>query len=204
MQEEIEYSQKGESIVYFFNETKMLGILGLRDEIKEDAKETIKKLKQIGKRVIMLSGDNENTANLIAKELKIDEVYSNVSPDEKLYKIKEINKNGNVLMVGDGINDSPALKAATVGVSVSNGTDISSDAANIILINDNMGKIVELFNIGKKTMTIIRQNLFWALFYNMCMIPLATGLLPISINPMIASLAMTISSLTVVLNSLRI
>ena len=152
----------------------------------------------------MLSGDNENTANLIAKELKIDEVYSNVSPDEKLYKIKEINKNGNVLMVGDGINDSPALKAATIGVSVSNGTDISSDAASIILINDSMGKIVELFNIGKKTMTIIRQNLFWALFYNMCMIPLATGLLPISINPMIASLAMTISSLTVVLNSLRI
>ena len=107
-------------------------------------------------------------------------------------------------MVGDGINDSPALKTASIGISVSNGTDISSDSADIMLLSDDMNRIVDLFNLGKKTIKIIKENLFWALFYNVCMIPLATGLLPIKLNPMIASLAMTLSSLTVVLNSLRL
>lgn len=107
-------------------------------------------------------------------------------------------------MVGDGINDSPALKTATIGISVANGTDISADSADIILLNENMELVSNLFNIGRKTIQIIKENLFWALFYNICMIPLATGLLPISLNPMIASLAMTLSSLSVVLNSLRL
>lgn len=101
-------------------------------------------------------------------------------------------------------NDSPALKAALVGVSVANGTDISADSANIVLLNENMETLCNLIKIGNKTVKIIKQNLFWALFYNICMIPLATGLLPIHLNPMIASLAMTLSSLTVVLNSLRL
>ena len=107
-------------------------------------------------------------------------------------------------MIGDGINDSPALKTATVGVSVANGTDMSADSADIILLKDNMKLILELLNIGKKTIRIVKQNLFWALFYNICMIPLAMGILPISLNPMIASLAMTFSSFTVVINSLRL
>ena len=105
-------------------------------------------------------------------------------------------------MIGDGINDSPALKTSAIGISVNGGSDISQDSADIILLNDNMNNIYDLFNIGRKTMKIVKQNLFWALFYNICMIPLATGVLPISINPMISSLAMTFSSLTVVLNSL--
>ena len=107
-------------------------------------------------------------------------------------------------MVGDGINDSPALKAATIGVSVASGTDITQDSADIVLLNENMEAIYKILTIGSKTRKIIKQNLFWALFYNMAMVPLATGILPISLNPMIASIAMTASSLTVVLNSLRL
>ena len=182
----------------------MLAIVGLSDKIKENMEEIIQKIKENGYKVIMLTGDNETTAKAIAKKLNIEEVISNVSPKEKQDKIKEINKNNYCLMVGDGINDSPALKTATVGISVANGTDMSADSADIILLKDNMNLILELLNIGKKTIRIVKQNLFWALFYNICMIPLAMGILPISLNPMIASLSMTFSSLTVVLNSLRL
>ena len=190
-EKELEYSKKGESIVYLF-------------EIKDNMKGVITNLKQNGYRVIMLTGDNEVTAKTIAEKLEIEEVISNVSPKEKQDKIKEINKNSSCLMIGDGINDSPALKTATVGVSVANGTDMSADSADIILLKDNMNLVLELLNIGKKTIRIVKQNLFWALFYNICMIPLAMGILPISLNPMIASLAMTFSSFTVVVNSLRL
>ena len=203
-EKELEYSKKGESIVYLFDEKEVLAIVGLSDKIKENMEEIIQKIKENGYKVIMLTGDNETTAKAIAKKLNIEEVISNVSPKEKQDKIKEINKNNSCLMVGDGINDSPALKTATVGISVANGTEMSADSADIILLKDNMNLILELLNIGKKTIRIVKQNLFWALFYNICMIPLAMGILPISLNPMIASLAMTFSSLTVVLNSLRL
>ena len=202
--EEEEYSKKGESIVYLFTDSKVLSIVGLADEIKPNMKEVINNLHKKGKKVVMLTGDNNETARIIADKLQITEVVSNVSPQEKLEKIKELNQNKNCLMVGDGINDSPALKAATVGVSVQNGTDISNDASDVILLNENMETVCELFNIGKKTIKIIKENLFWALFYNVCMIPLATGLFQLSINPMFASLAMTLSSFTVVINSLRL
>lgn len=202
--EEEEFSKKGESIIYFCNNKEMLAIIGLRDEIKPKMKETIRLLKNLNKRIIMLSGDNEKTAEAISTELQIQEVYSNISPKGKLDKIRELNESGQVAMVGDGINDSPALKSASIGISVSNGTDISSDSSDIILLTDDMKKIVDLINIGKNTIRIIKQNLFWALFYNICMIPLATGIFPIALNPMLASLAMTLSSLTVVLNSLRL
>ena len=203
-EKELEYSKKGESIVYLFDEKEVLAIVGLSDKIKDNMEEIIQKIKENGYKVIMLTGDNETTAKAIAKKLNIEEVISNVSPKEKQDKIKEINKNNSCLMVGDGINDSPALKTATVGISVANGTDMSADSADIILLKDNMNLILELLSIGKKTIRIVKQNLFWALFYNICMIPLAMGILPISLNPMIASLAMTFSSLTVVLNSLRL
>jgi len=201
---EQEYSNKEESIVYLFTEEKVLGIIGLADEIKPNMVEVINELKKANKEVIMLTGDNNNTANIIAKKLGIDKIISNVTPKDKLEKVKELCKKNNCLMVGDGINDSPALKAATIGVSVANGTDISADAADIILLNENMYLMCDLFKIGNKTIRIIKENLFWALFYNVCMLPLATGLLPIALNPMIASVAMTLSSLTVVLNSLRL
>lgn len=201
---EKQYASKGQSIVYLFTSEEVLAIIGLADEIKPNMKNVIENLHKNNKKVVMLTGDNTITANHIAEQLNIKEVYSNVSPKGKLKKIKELNKDNKCLMIGDGINDSPALKTATIGVSVSNGTDISADSADIIMLNDNMNIINEIFFIGRKTIRIIKENLFWALFYNICMIPLATGLLPISLNPMIASLAMTLSSLTVVLNSLRL
>ena len=201
---EEEFSNKGESIVYLFTEKSVLGIVGLQDTIKPEMKEVINKLKQAQKQVIMLTGDNTNTANSIARELGIEKVISNVSPKEKLEKIKELNTNNNCLMIGDGINDSPALKTASIGVSVQNGTDITQDSADIILLNENMDSVYKILTIGDKTIKIIKQNLFWALFYNIAMVPLATGLLPITLNPMIASLAMTLSSFTVVINSLRL
>ena len=203
-EKELEYSKKGESIVYLFDEKEVLAIVGLADKIKDDMKNVIAKIKEKRYRVIMLTGDNEVTAKTIAERLDIEEVISNVSPKEKQDKIKEINKKNSCLMIGDGINDSPALKTATVGVSVANGTDMSADSADIILLKDNMNLVLELLSIGKKTIRIVKQNLFWALFYNICMIPLAMGILPISLNPMIASLAMTFSSFTVVVNSLRL
>lgn len=198
------FASKGESIVYLFDEKETVLIIGLADTIKKDITDTIKKLEKLDKKIIMLTGDNEKTARAIAKQIGIENIISNVNPEQKLDKIKELNKNNNVAMVGDGINDSPSLKAATVGISVENGTDISADSADVILLNENMNNIVKIFDLGKRTIRIIKENLFWALFYNVCMIPLATGLLPIALNPMIASLAMTLSSLTVVLNSLRL
>ena len=198
------FASKGESIVYLFDEKETILIIGLADTIKKDITDTIKKLEKLDKKIIMLTGDNEKTARTIAKQIGIENIISNVNPEQKLDKIKELNKNNNVAMVGDGINDSPSLKAAIVGISVENGTDISADSADVILLNENMDNIVKIFALGKRTIRIIKENLFWALFYNVCMIPLATGLLPIALNPMIASLAMTLSSLTVVLNSLRL
>ena len=198
------FASKGESIVYLFDEKETILIIGLADTIKKDITDTIKKLEKLDKKIIMLTGDNEKTARAIAKQIGIENIISNVNPEQKLAKIKELNKNNNVVMVGDGINDSPSLKAAIVGISVENGTDISADSADVILLNENMDNIVKIFDLGKRTIRIIKENLFWALFYNVCMIPLATGLLPIALNPMIASLAMTLSSLTVVLNSLRL
>lgn len=198
------FASKGESIVYLFDEKETILIIGLADTIKKDITDTIKKLEKLDKKIIMLTGDNEKTARAIAKQIGIENIISNVNPEQKLAKIKELNKNNNVAMVGDGINDSPSLKAAIVGISVENGTDISADSADVILLNENMDNIVKIFALGKRTIRIIKENLFWALFYNVCMIPLATGLLPIALNPMIASLAMTLSSLTVVLNSLRL
>lgn len=198
------FASKGESIVYLFDEKETILIIGLADTIKKDITDTIKNLEKLDKKNIMLTGDNEKTARAIAKQIGIENIISNVNPEQKLAKIKELNKNNNVAMVGDGINDSPSLKAATAGISVENGTDISADSADVILLNENMDNIVKIFDLGKRTIRIIKENLFWALFYNVCMIPLATGLLPIALNPMIASLAMTLSSLTVVLNSLRL
>jgi len=201
---EEEFSKKGESIVYFGSEKNIIAIFGLRDEIKENVKQVVVDLKKLNKKVVMLSGDNEKVAQFIAKKLDINNVYSNISPQGKQEKIKELNNNKNVIMVGDGINDSPALKTATIGISVSNSTAISSDSSDIILVSENINRILNLFEIGNKTIKIIKENLFWALFYNVLMIPIATGLFAIKLNPMIASIAMTFSSLTVVLNSLRL
>lgn len=208
LKDEKDLIEKGNSIIYVFENNKVIALIGIKDIIRENAKSTIKELIKRNKEIIMLSGDNEQTAHIIAKELGIDKVIANVLPNEKEKVIKElINNNHKVMMIGDGINDAPSLASATIGVSIKSGTDIAGDSADVILMQDDLSKIVSLFNISKKTINVIKQNLFWAFIYNILMIPLAIGLLKslgLSITPMIASISMTISSLCVVFNSLRL
>jgi Cu+-exporting ATPase len=155
-----------------------------------------------------LTGDNDETAQKIANELGIKKVISNVLPREKSNTIRQFKEeNKFVMMCGDGINDSPALANSDIGVSVNSGTDIAMDSSDVILTKNDLGCIVRLINISKKTLKNIKQNLFWAFFYNCLMIPVACGILKpfgISINPMIASLAMVLSSITVIINTLRL
>ena len=208
LKDEKELIENGNSIIYVFEDNKVIALIGVKDIIRENAKATIKELINLNKEVIMLSGDNETAANIIAKELGIIKVIANVLPSEKEKVVKKlINDNHRVMMVGDGINDAPSLASATIGVSVNSGTDIAGNSADVILMQDDLSKIISLFNISKKTVRIIKQNLFWAFIYNILMIPLAIGLLKpfgLSITPMIASISMTISSLCVVFNSLRL
>ena len=156
----------------------------------------------------MLTGDNEITADIIAKSIGIKEVIANVSPKDKSNKIKELkNKGFKVMMVGDGINDAPSLSLADIGVSLNSAIDIAVDSADVILMRNDLNSIYNLFDIGKKTLGNIKENLFWAFFYNVCMIPISCGLfkfINITMNPMIAGLAMTLSSFTVIINALRL
>lgn len=205
--DETELVTEGNSILYVAQDQKIIALIGVKDTIKEESKEIIEKLKKRKIEVIMLTGDNEKTAKAIAKQLGIEKVIANVLPKQKAEEIKKLKQNGLVMMCGDGINDSVSLVTADIGVSVSSGTDIAMDSAEVVLMNDNLEKIEELIEISRKTIKNIKQNLFWAFFYNICMVPIACGILePLGIimNPMIAAFAMTISSLTVVLNALRL
>ena len=208
LKDEEELQQKGNSILFVAKENNVLALLGVKDNVKENAKDVISKLKELGMNVIMLTGDNEETAKSIAKIIGIDNVIAGVMPEDKAKTIENLKKdNGLVMMCGDGINDSVSLVKADIGVSVGSGTDVAMDSSNVVLMNDNIEKIVDLIEISKKTIRNIKENLFWAFFYNLCMLPIAIGLfapIGISINPMMASLAMTISSITVTLNSLRL
>ena len=198
---------EGNSILYVAQDQKIIALIGVKDTIKEESKEIIEKLKKRKIEVIMLTGDNEKTAKAIAKQLGIEKVIANVLPKQKAEEIKKLKQNGLVMMCGDGINDSVSLVTADIGVSISSGTDIAMDSAEVVLMNDNLEKIEELIEISRKTIKNIKQNLFWAFFYNICMVPIACGILKplgITMNPMIAAFAMTISSLTVVLNALRL
>lgn len=206
--EEKELSLDGNSIVYVLENRKVIALIGVKDIIRDNASRVIKKLKQINKRMIMLTGDNEITANIIAKSIGIKEVVANVSPKDKSNKVKELkNKGLKVMMVGDGINDAPSLSLADIGVSLNSAIDIAADSADVILMRNDLNSIYNLFDISRKTLANIKGNLFWAFFYNACMIPIACGLLEfvnVSMNPMIAGLAMTLSSFTVILNALRL
>ena len=205
--DETELVTEGNSILYVAQDQKIIALIGVKDTIKEESKEIIEKLKKRKIEVIMLTGDNEKTAKAIAKQLGIEKVIANVLPKQKAEEIKKLKQNGLVMMCGDGINDSVSLVTADIGVSISSGTDIAMDSAEVVLMNDNLEKIEELIEISRKTIKNIKQNLFWAFFYNICMVPIACGILEplgITMNPMIAAFAMTISSLTVVLNALRL
>ena len=206
--EEENLAKKGNSIVYVVQENKIIALIGVNDIIRENAKDVMTQLNKNKIDTIMLTGDNKETADKIAKDIGITKVISNVLPAEKTEVIKKLKEdNKMVMMCGDGINDSPALATADIGVSVKSGTDIAMDSSDVILTRNNLDSILKLIHISKKTIRIIKQNLFWAFFYNVLMIPIAMGLLQslgIIINPMIASFAMVISSLTVILNTLRL
>ena len=208
LREEKKLSLDGNSIVYVIEDKKVIGLIGVKDIIRDNAKDVINKLKNIGKRIIMLTGDNEIAADIIAKSIGIKEVIANVSPKDKSNKIKELkNKGFKVMMVGDGINDAPSLSLADIGVSLNSAIDIAVDSADVILMRNDLNSIYNLFDIGKRTLGNIKENLFWAFFYNACMIPISCGLfefINITMNPMIAGLAMTLSSFTVIINALRL
>ena len=202
------YSKAGCSIIYVVQNKKLIGIIGVKDTVREESKEAIREFMRRGIDVVMLTGDHEGVANQIAKEVGIRHVISDVLPKEKASYIEKLKQDGkHVIMVGDGINDAPALVASSIGISINQGTDVAMDSADVILMNNNLSNIIDFIDISKRSYHIIWQNLFWAFFYNALMIPIAAGLLSplgITMNPMVASIAMTISSLTVVMNSLRL
>ncbi len=200
--------EDGSSIIYVIEDKKVLALIGVSDIEREDAKIIVANLQKLSKEVILLTGDNSVVANRLAKKIGISKVISDVYPKDKAKVITDLIKDDKkVMMIGDGINDAPSLATATIGVSISSGTDIATNSADVILMNDNLNSIIKLMYISKRTIKNIKQNLFWAFFYNILMIPAAAGLLTkfgIRMNPMLASLAMTISSLTVVFNALRL
>ena len=201
-------AKEGNSIIYVVLNNEISAIVGVNDIVRENSKEVISKLNKNKIETVMLTGDNTQTAEKIAKEIGITTVISNVTPREKTEVVKKLKAEGKyVMMCGDGINDSPALASSNIGVSVNSGTDIAMDSSDVILTRNDLNSILNLINISKKTIRNIKQNLFWAFFYNSLMIPIAMGLFSkwgITINPMIASFAMVISSLTVTLNALRL
>ena len=206
-QDELNLVSDGNSILFVTEGQKLIALIGVKDVLKAESKDIVQKLKKRNIKVVMLTGDNEKTAKAIANQIGVDEVIANVLPKQKAEEIKKFKEKGLVMMCGDGINDSVSLVTADIGVSVSSGTDIAMDSSNVVLMNDNLEKIEDLISISEKTIKNIKQNLFWAFFYNICMIPIACGILePLGVvmNPMIAAFAMTISSLTVVLNVLRL
>ncbi len=208
IEDEKKLSKEGNSIIYVVKNNKIISIIGANDIIRDNVKFVIDNLSKNSIETIMLTGDNKEVANKIAKEIGITNVIANVVPSEKAQIIKNIkSKNKIVMMCGDGINDSPALANSDIGVSVKSGTDIAMDSSDVILMKNDLNCIVKLREISKKTVKIIKQNLFWAFFYNCLMIPVAIGVfkpIGISINPMIASFAMILSSITVILNALRL
>ena len=206
--DEKKLANNGNSIVYVIIENTIIALIGVNDIVRENAKEVIQKLNEKNITTIMLTGDNLETAKKIAEELGITKVIANVLPKEKAEMIKKLKmENKHVMMCGDGINDSPALANSDIGVSVKSGTDIAMDSSDVILTKNELSSIYKLINISEKTIRNIKQNLFWAFFYNILMIPIAIGVLSpigITINPMWASLAMVFSSLTVIANTLRL
>jgi Cu+-exporting ATPase len=199
VQEKIkEFQEKAFTVLITAEAGKVLGVIGVADAVKEDSVQAIKSLNDQGFNTIMITGDNELTAKAIAKQVGIKDVIANVLPEEKSKKVKELQKNGFVAFIGDGINDAPALKQSNVGIAIGTGTDIAIEAGDIVLAKGGLTGVVQAINLSKATFSKIKQNLFWAFFYNVIAIPLAmAGLL----NPIIAELAMAASSITVITNA---
>jgi Cu+-exporting ATPase len=204
-----EYTSKGMTPVFLFSEKSLLGAVFISDTLKPESKQAITSLHKMGVKTVMLTGDDHDAAAYIAKESGIDRIYSQVLPGDKARIIDEIKAEGNkVAMVGDGVNDSPALATADVGIAMSTGTDVAIESAGITLLHGDLSKVEKAIKLSKQTMSTIKQNLFWAFFYNVIGIPIAAGLLfplfGIILNPAIAGAAMAFSSVSVVTNSLRL
>ena len=202
-----DYSLEGKTPLIFARDKNAVGIIAVADGIKADSKESVAELKKMGLRVIMLTGDNPVTAAAVAEKTGVDECFAELLPDGKAEKIRKLSKEGNILMVGDGINDAPALALADTGVAIGAGTDIAIESADVVLIKSDLSSLVSAIKLSQATLKNIKQNLFWAFFYNAVCIPLAAGIfspLGITLNPMIGAAAMSISSVCVVSNALRL
>ncbi len=201
-------SEKGRTPLLFTKNGKLLGIIAVADVIKEDSPDAVKELQDMGIRVVMLTGDNERTAKAIGTEAGVDEVIAGVLPDGKESVIRKLKEHGKVAMVGDGINDAPALTRADIGIAIGAGTDIAIDAADVVLMKSRLSDVPAAIRLSRATLRDIHQNLFWAFFYNVIGIPLAAGVwIPIfgwTLNPMFAAAAMSLSSFCVVTNALRL
>ena len=203
------YASEGKTPLFIAVDSELAGIIAVADQIKASSLETVEKLHSLGLEVVMLTGDNKKTAQVIAEQLLIDKVVSEVLPEDKANEIKKLQAQGKkVAMVGDGINDAPALVQAEVGIAVGTGTDVAIDAADIVLMKPDLNSVVNAIVLSKKTIKNIKENLFWAFFYNVIGIPFAMGVFYIFggplLNPMLAGAAMSFSSISVVLNALRL
>ncbi len=201
-------SSQGKTPLFFCTDKKMLGIIAVSDVIKDDSAEAISELRGSGIRVVMLTGDNRRTAEAIAKTAGIDEVIADVLPDGKESAVSELMKNGKVAMVGDGINDAPALTRADIGIAIGAGVDIAIDAADVVLMKSSLSDVVSAINLSRATLRNIHENLFWAFIYNVLGIPIAAGVFIHTfgwqLNPMLGAAAMSLSSFCVVTNALRL
>lgn len=204
-----EFSKQGKTPLFFALDGKIVGIIAVADEIKPDSAQAISALKKQGLRVIMLTGDNALSAKAVAEKCSVDAVISDVLPSDKDNVLSALKKYGKVIMVGDGINDAPALSRADIGIAIGAGTDIAIDSADIVLMKSSLSDVAKAINLSRRTLLNIKENLFWAFIYNVICIPIAAGVLSfdpvnITLNPMIGAAAMSLSSVCVVLNALRL
>ena len=204
-----QWAEEGKTPLFIAKDQMAIGLIGVADVLKENSKSVISRLKEMGLEVIMLTGDNSKTAQYIQHLLGISASVSEVLPQDKEKEIVRLQNEGKIVaMVGDGINDAPALVRADVGIAIGAGTDIAIESADVVLMRNNLIDVVAAFQLSKSVIINIKQNLFWAFFYNIIGIPLAAGvfyaLLGWKLNPMFAAAAMSFSSVSVVLNSLRL
>ena len=199
-----ELAAQGKTPLFFEEEGELLGIIAVADVIKEDSAQAVRELQGLGLQVVMLTGDNERTARAIGAQAGVDDVVAGVLPDGKEAVIRRLQENGKVAMVGDGINDAPALTRADTGIAIGAGTDVAIDSADVVLMNSTLTDVAGAIRLSRATLRNIHENLFWAFFYNMICIPLAAGLFPWKMNPMIGAAAMSLSSFTVCMNALRL
>ena len=200
-------AQQGKTPLFFAEDGKILGVIAVADVVKEDSIDAISQLKEMGIEVVMLTGDNQKTAEAIGKAVGVDKVVAQVMPDGKATVVNELKKKGFVMMVGDGINDAPALTTADTGIAIGAGTDVAIDAADVVLMNSKLSDAVSAIKLSKSVLKNIKENLFWAFFYNTVGIPVSAGLLipfGIKLSPMLGAAAMSLSSFCVVTNALRL